>query len=206
MAGLVRPVKKGENLLVRDILGLEKQLWMELTINRGGVRGNVILAEAGSYSIDSLKPDNALLFHLRQGRMSVNLKRGKLGVFLKNTLVSILGTEVFLQVDAATNQVYLKQGTIAFIQPGGDSLYVQGREMAWRWQDGQIPELIAGQVMNRWKKQMKYDTRTVWRKPFFKRTWVWLGTAALLGGVGYFLLRDDGPRNVQGNIIIDIPN
>ena len=55
---------------------------------------------------------------------------------------------------------------------------------------------------------MKYDSRTVWRKPFFKRGWVRLSIAALVGGAIYYVVqsRDDGPDTAQGQVIITIPN
>ena len=213
----ISPVQVGADLEVHDVLGLQDQIWMELIIDRVdlGLSGHAILAEAGAYRIDSLRPDNTLLFRLRQGRMSVNLKRGAFGVFLKDRLLSILGTEVFIQADTTLNEyrVYLKEGHIQFSEAARDNnpaffLDVQGKDRAWRWRGDQLPQELSGDAFRRWKRQMKYDARTVWRKPLFKRTWVRAGLATLAGAAVYCALQCDGSNipTALGDIIIDIPD
>ncbi len=203
---LIKPVVVNQVLFIRDNLTLYNQLWMEVEIDRPGLKGHTILTGTGSYSIESITPDNALRFRLRQGRMSVNLKRGELGVFLKRHLVSILGTEVLILADSARNDtLYLKKGSIR-LEEGGP--VIEGRNRAWYWSDDGPPVEIVGAALVGLQRRMKYDTRTVWRKPFFKRTGVRLGMLAIVVVGGYYVIqrRDDRPGNVQGQIIIDLPN
>ncbi len=205
------PVEEGQDLHLQYTLELRNQLWMELKIDRPDLdlKGHAILAEAGSYRIDSLSPDKALFFQLRQGRMSIRLKRGEFGVFLKDRLLSILGTEVLLQADTTldTYRIYLKKGHIKIQDSNQVFLDVNGKDLAWRLQSGQAPQLLTGQAVVRLKEQMKYDTRTVWRKPFFKQTVVRLGIAALVGGAVYYVVqRRDPSATAQGEVIINIPD
>ncbi len=209
----ISPVQEGQDLHVEYTLELQNQLWMELKIDRPdlGLNGHAILAEAGSYTIDALEPDKPLSFRLRQGRMSIRLRRGQLGVFLKDRLLSIFGTEVFLQADTTLDmyRIYLKKGHI-MVQDSNQVFFdVNGKDMAWRWQGNQPPEAILGEVFNRWKQRMKYDSRTVWRKPFFKRGWVQLGVVSLVGAAIFCALEcggGNGPSTVQGEVIITIPD
>lgn len=207
----VKPVTEGQRLLFEDTMSLQDQIWIELEIDRSNVQGHAILAEQGEYGIQALQPESPLLFRLRQGRMSVRLKRGQLGVFLKDRLLSILGTEVFLQADPALDvyRVYLKKGHITFQDGSQVFLDVNGKDRAWRWQGNQPPEEIFGVTFDRWKQQMKRDARTVWRKPFFKRGWVQIGAAALVVGAVVCALECSGGSGsdfVNGEVIIDIQN
>ena len=209
----INPVQEGQELHEEYTLKLQDQLWMELKIDRRDLdlNGHAILAEAGSYTIDALEPDKPLSFRLRQGRMSIRLRRGRLGVFLKNRLLSIFGTEVFLQADTTLDmyRIYLKKGHIMVEDSNQVFFDVNGQELAWRWQGNQPPVAISGEVFNRWKQQMKYDARTVWRKPFFKRGWVQLGVVSLVGAAILCALQcggGNGPSTAQGEVIITIPD
>ena len=206
----INRVAERQELREEYTLELQDQLWMELKIDHLDLNGHAILAEAGLYAIDALEPDKPLSFRLRQGRMSIRLRRGQLGVFLKDRLLSIFGTEVFLQADTTLDmyRIYLKKGHIMVEDSNQVFFDVTGKEMAWSWQGNQPPVAISGAVLQRWKQQMKYDARMVWRKPFFKRGWVRLGMAALVGGAVYYVVqrRDDGPSTAQGEVIITIPD
>lgn len=208
---LITPVNEDADLFARDSLRLRDQLWIELKIDQDNpdLDGHAILAEAGSYAIDALEPEKPLTFRLRQGRMSVRLKRGEFGVFLKDRLLSIFGTEVFLQADTTndTYRVYLKKGHISVRE--GDQVFfdVDGKDIAWRWQGNEAPAQLTGAAFSRWKQQMKFDSRAVWRKPFFKRTWVRLGLVTLVGAATFCALEcggDNGPTTAIGDVIISI--
>jgi len=209
----VSPVRTGAALRFRDIMGLQDNIWIELQINRPDVQGHTILAERGSYAIDSLQPEGALRFRLRQGRMFVNLKRCELAVFVRDKLISVFGTEVFFLADTtgAGDLIYLKEGHIALVDGGGQVLLdVNDRHRAWRWQDGRLPEEIVGQSLKQWEKQTRYDASKVWRKPFFKQAWVRLGLVALIGGVTYCALDCGCARScaptASGTVVVTLPN
>ena len=207
----INRVTEGQELHEEYTLKLQDQLWMELKIDHGELNGHAILAEAGLYAIDALKPDKLLSFRLRQGRMSIRLRRGKLGVFLKDRLLSIFGTEVFLQADTTLDmyRIYLKKGHIMVEDSNQVFFDVTGKDMAWRWQGNEPPVAISGEVFNRWKQRMKYDSRTVWRKPFFKRGWVRLGVVSLVGAAILCAVQcgsDKGPSTARGEVIITIPD
>lgn len=204
-------VTEGQELREEYTLELQDELWMELKIDHGELNGHAILAEAGSYLINALEPDNSLSFRLRQGRMSIRLRRGQLGVFLKDRLLSIFGTEVFLQADTTLDmyRIYLKKGHIMVEDSNQVFFDVTGKDMAWRWQGNEPPVAISGEVFNRWKQRMKFDSRTVWRKPFFQRGWVRLGVVSLVGAAILCAVQcggGNGPGTAQGEVIITIPN
>ena len=207
----IHRVTEGQELYEGYTLELQDELWMELKIDHRGLKGHAILSEAGSYAIDTLKPDKLLSFRLRQGRMSIRLRRGELGVFLKDRLLSIFGTEVFLQADTTLDlyHLYLKKGHIMVRDSNQVFFDVNGKDMAWRWQGNEPPVAISGAVLHRWKQQMKYDSRTVWRKPFFKQGWVKLGVVSLVGATILCALQcggGKGPGTAQGEVIITIPD
>jgi len=204
-------VTEGQELHEEYTLELQDQLWMELKIDHGELNGHAILAEAGLYAINALELDNSLSFRLRQGRMSIRLRRGQLGVFLKDRLLRIFGTEVFLQADTTLDmyRIYLKKGHIMVEDSNQVFFDVTGKDMAWRWQGNEPPVAISGEVFNRWKQRMKYDSRTVWRKPFFKRGWVRLGVVSLVGAAILCAVQcggDKGPSTARGEVIITIPD
>lgn len=199
------PLRTGTGLLRRDTLRLLNDIWMELEIDRPDAHGNAIVASAGHYRIDSLDTDHPLIFTFRQGRMSVNLASGRLGVLLKNKLVSIFGTEVFFQADSTQDihSCYLKEGHVAIRE--GDSLLVDvtGKNLAWRWFGEGPVQPIASNQQAGLRDQMKYDTKSVWPRPFYESPWFWIGTAAVVGTATCYAL-ECGPFDSSYSVPVNV--
>ncbi|MFV1980451.1 MAG: hypothetical protein ACC655_04790 [Rhodothermia bacterium] len=185
------PLRTGTALLTRDTLRLNSDIWMELEINRPGALGNAIVAKAGQYRIDSLDVANPLIFSFRQGRMSINLSSGRLGVLMKNKLTSIFGTEVLFESDSTADMhsIYLKQGHIAILEGGATVVDTTGKDLAWRW-FGEAPLVsLAGAELVGLRDVMKFDTKTVWPRPIYQSPWFWVGAAAVIGGASCYAVK-----------------
>jgi hypothetical protein len=161
--------------------------------------------------MDSLSVAHPLVFRFRQGRMSINLASGRLGVLLKNKLTSIFGTEVLFVADSTSEMhtIYLKEGHVAIRD--NDSLVVDvvGKNLAWRWIGNGPLQSLGGTQMADLSDQLKYDTRSVWPSPFYQRPWFWVGAAAV-AGVATCVALECGPLGGDGGtefeVIVNFPN
>lgn len=201
---MIRPVKKGQDLLADYTLGLENQLWMELKIKRPGLKGHAILAEAGSYRIETLNLENEVYFRLQEGLMTVKLKKGIIGLHFKGFLLKILGTKLILDNNASVSHLFVKKGRIIVQRNGQEILNQEGENIGWNLSSNQAPQPMSAEDLTRWGQQYK-DVIKKMSTPFFKRPLVRFGLVAIAVVASYCSVEGCG-ATARGSVIINVPN
>lgn len=213
-AAPIRPVRTGMEVATGYNVELMRPAYVELHLKHGINESAVTLAGRGVWSIDR---DEVLQLAAIEGEGLIQQIQGRLQVYVRNTLIVIHGTTVYLDVDPATDvdYVFVREGRISFPELDQE---VEGTDLLWALREGFVPmqASVASATMEAWRGKTERAARGVWqagRSPILQRPAFWLLAAGVAGfvalvdcGVTNFVCPDGGPGTSRGTIRIPIPD
>jgi hypothetical protein len=215
-------VKRSAPVLLRDIVRLRERIFINLSFDQPAFKTEVYLGSTetsvlGSYEIlqDSVGAVSGLELVVKQGVMVVDHARGELLVLANGIRTKIFGTTALFVVDSISGEgtAYLSEGHLSFPDYGMDAT---GTNRVWRLRPGQPPVEVFAPAADpeRWQRQVKYTTQSVWHAtPFWQTPGFLLPAAAVVaGGVGCMAtscLGGGGGGGVgpgsRGGVVVTIP-
>jgi hypothetical protein len=211
-------VKRNDNLYFEDILKLDKGIWLRVNIKSSLQNGNMslfgnlenqsdtILSESGRYKfIEDKNGSGQVAIEVIHGFAILNVIKEKIttitGGLTSRVESGSISRALYKVNPDGSGEIFLQQGHLTF--PGNAGVGGLKVGQVAQFNDGQITKVFFPEVItaNQYNDFIRYNNKTVWKKPFLKQPVTWIGAATVAVGT-VLIITKPWDKKVSGTINI----